>query len=236
MSRHTIVSHLTPTALAAVVLFLCNDWLLGPLLNSALPTRPSVISELSARTQPYHWLFQTLDILAGVTIIALLPCLFRLLHTKHGALKWILFATVALIGVDSIVDASLPISCAPSIDTHCSSITESVTLSPHVLESIVVGVIAFAAPIVWWAAFRHSRSAVAQASKLFVFLQIGLLPAIVLARHNETEIIGFVQRIYQFGLSAWLTLILVTAVYVTQRHRAEKRIAALQPTGQLEVL
>jgi len=236
MNRRAIFTHITPTTLAAVLLFLCNDWLLGPFLNPALPTRPSVISELSAVTQPYHWIFQTLDIMAGSVIVLLLACIFRLLPRKRGVWNWILFATVALIGVDSIVDASLPISCAPSIDTHCSSITDTLTLSPHVLESIVVGIIAFAAPIMWWFAFRHTHNLLAQGSKLFVLLQIGLVPAIVLARHHEAEIIGLVQRFYQFGLSAWLTLIVVTAVYATQKHRAAKRMTVSQPSDQLETL
>jgi hypothetical protein len=229
MSRRAIFTHITPTALAAALLFLCNDWMLGPLLNPALPTRPSVISEFSALTQPYHWVFQTLDIMAGVVIVLLLPCVMRLLHIQHHAWRWILFGTVALIGADSIVDASLPISCAPSIDTHCSSITETFTLSPHVLESVLVGALAFVAPIMWWFVFRRRHVLLAQASGLFVLLQIGLVPAIVLARHNETEIIGLVQRLYQFGLSAWLTLILVTAVYATQKHRAIKRLAVTEP-------
>jgi len=230
-----MLTHLTPTAIAALLLFLCNDWLLGPFLNPALPTRPSVISEFSALTQPYHWLFQALDILAGAVIIALLPCLVRLLQPKDRALKWTLFATVALIGIDSIVDASLPISCAPAIDTHCSSITDSISFSPHVLESLVIGVIAFVAPMLWWFAYRRSHTMIAQASKLFVLLQIGLVPAIVLARHDEAAIIGLVQRVYQLSLSAWLALILMTAVYAVQKHRATKRLTVPQPSGQLEI-
>ncbi len=232
MSGRTIVSRITPAAAAAVLLFLCNDWILGPILNPALPTRPSVISELSALTQPYHWVFQTLDILAGVTMLLLLPCLLRLLRKQPGIWRWILFATVMLIGIDSVVDASLPINCAPSIDTHCASITNTIVLDPHIIESIAVGIIAFASPILWWLKFRRKHTLLAQASGLFVLLQIGLVPVIVLARHNETEIIGLVQRFYQFGLSAWLTVILATAIYATQRHRATQRETASQPVVQ----
>src|SRR6266567_3348839 len=83
---------------------LYNNWLLGPIANPRLSLRYSMTSELSAHLQPYAWLFHAIDISTGIITLLVLPSLWRFLHKVHSPWRQVLFATIACIGVDSIVD------------------------------------------------------------------------------------------------------------------------------------
>lgn len=223
MLTKALTTKFTPATIALVIVFLYNDWILAPILNPALSTKASLISEISAHTQPYHWVFQLLDITAGVITLALLPCIFRLLRKQPRAWRWLLFIGVGLIGADSIIDASLPISCAPSMDTHCSLGTlQSYITDAHMIESTLIGIIIFVTPLLWWLHFRKTRALLAQSSGLFVVLQAGVALGVVIAQYNETAIVGLLQRFYQLSISIWLMIILSSSIRAVQRHRANR--------------
>ena len=227
MLTKALTTKFTPATISILVMFLFNDWVLAPLLNPALSTRTALISEISARTQPYHWVFQILDIAAGVVTLALLLCVFRLLRKQPAAWRWLLFLGVGLIGTDSIVDASLPISCAPSIDVHCSLGTlQSYITDAHMIESALIGVIIFVTPLLWWLHFRKTRALLAQSSGLFVLLQMGVAFGVVIAQYNDTAIVGLLQRFYQASISIWLMIILSSSIRAVQKHRANRAILA----------
>jgi hypothetical protein len=227
MLTKALTTKFTPATISILVVFLFNDWVLAPLLNPALSTQASLISEISAHTQPYHWLFQILDITAGIVTLALLPCVFRLLRKQPAAWRWLLFMGVGLIGADSIVDASLPVSCAPSIDVHCSIGTlQSYITDAHMIESTLVGVIIFVTPLLWWLHFRKTRALLAQSSGLFVLLQAGVALGVVIAQYNDMAVVGLLQRFYQASISVWLTIILSSSIRAVQKHRANRAILA----------
>jgi hypothetical protein len=216
--------------LCATLLALYNDWFLEPLLNSHLSARYSLISELSAQTQAYHWVFQTLDILAGIGIIAMLPWLWQFLHKSTFHYPLLLFVTVACIGADNIVDALLPISCAPSVETQCSLLaTHSILTQAHLLESTLIGGVIFVAPLLWWLSCRNKHTLIARASLCFVMIQVAVGGGILLTRAVDVNVIGLFQRVYVLSIGMWVAGILYIALNATSKQRIP--VPSLQPAS-----
>lgn len=118
--------------LAVSIVFLCNNWLLTPLLNPHMSSSVSLISEISALSQPYHWVFQVSDITAGVLILSSVPWLLRGLRRRQYQWPLLLGGMIIGVGLDSIIDALLPISCAPSVDAHCQLATTHSLIPTHI--------------------------------------------------------------------------------------------------------
>ncbi len=206
--------------LCAAIFIFYNDWLLGPFLNSHISNQYSLISELSARTQAYHWVFQTLDILAGLMILSVLPWLWRFLHKFDFHYAVLLFITIASIGVDNIADALMPISCAPSVDASCSLLgTHSLLTEAHLIESAAIGIVTFVAPLLWWWSGRLTHTLIARASLWFVVLQLFVGSGILLTRMIDVNVIGIFQRIYVVGIGLWVAGILHIALAATAKQR-----------------
>lgn len=211
--------------LFAALFVLYNDWLLGPLFNAHASTRTSLISELSARTQPYHWVFQILDILAGSVTLMLLPWLWQYLRKLNLQYSLVLFAAVVSIGADNILDALLPISCAPSIDQQCNLIkTHSLLTQAHLIESTAIGLVTFAAPLLWWWSCKAKQQLLARGSFWFVVLQIFVGSGIVLSRALSYNATGAFQRVYELGISVWMVGILYVALAATAKQRSRVRL------------
>ncbi|HEX3568377.1 MAG TPA: DUF998 domain-containing protein [Candidatus Saccharimonadales bacterium] len=191
---------------AAIIALLFNNWLLQPLLNPALSLNHAVISEISARTQPYHWVFQTLDIAAGALTLLCLPYMLRFARQVKLPLYGLLVGMVALLGIDSILDASLAISCAPTIDLHCSlTNSHSLITEAHMVESTTTGLATLVAPVVWWWACRQRGvRLLAQMSVWFVGLQALVGLSILGSRAIGVDIVGTAQRLYELGVGAWI--------------------------------
>lgn len=196
-------------AVCVVLIGLYNNWILAPFLNPNISLRASLISEISARTQPHHLVFQSMDVTAGILTLALLPLIGHFVHRIALPLRYLLLATVGFIGFDSIVDALLPISCAPSVDSHCSLIaSHSLITSAHMFESTAAGMVLFAAPLLWWWATRRQRAPLeARASLGFAALQIMVGCAIVGAHTTHIEVVGSLQRIYESGIGIWIAVL-----------------------------
>jgi hypothetical protein len=203
-------------SLATLITLVYNNWLLQPLLNPALPFNRSVISEISARTQPYHAVFQTLDIVAGLLTLTAVPFIWRFATRRHLPLRWLLVSMVALLGADSILDASLAINCAPSIDAHCSLVgTTSLITQAHMIESTATGVATLLAPLIWWFACRKKARALAHSSWIFAVIQIGVGVSIIATRWAHIDVVGTAQRLYELGIGGWIGC--VTAYSVMRR-------------------
>ncbi len=210
-----LLSRRLKVLLFAVVLgLLYNDWLLGPFVNARMSVRYSVISELSAHLQPYAWLFRTVDISTGIVTLLVLPGLWRFLQKVHSPWRQVLFATIACIGADSIIDAMLPISCAPSMDSACNlAQTHSFLTNAHMVESTIIGIITFVAPLLWARVYKTRHAALATTSWWCAMLQFAMGLGIVLTRvvHHD-EVVGTFQRFYQLGIGAWVAYVLYTAI------------------------
>lgn len=207
--------------LCAALVVLYNDWLLEPVFNARISARYSLISELSARTQPYHWVFQTLDILTGLAIMLLLPRLWQFLRQLKLPYAPLLFFAVVSIGTDNIVDALLPISCAPTIDAQCNLLaTHSILTQAHLIESTAIGIVTFVAPLVWWWSCKNTKQqTIARASLWFVALQVIVGCGIVLGRALDYNVTGAFQRVYELGIGLWIVGILYVAIAATAKER-----------------
>jgi hypothetical protein len=164
--------------------------------------------------------FQILDIAAGSLTLALLPALAHFLRKTKLAYRWVLLVAVGVIGADSVIDACLPISCAPSVDAQCSlaaAASHSLITSTHLAESTLVGIVIFVAPALWWWACRGKRRVIAQISAQLVVTQLIVGLGIVLGRVVHHDITGVLQRFYQLGIGVWMTSILFTAIVRPRR-------------------
>lgn len=214
--------------LCAAIFILYNDWFLESFLNSHISSRYSLISELSARTQPYHWAFQTLDIVAGLLILVMLPWLWKFLRKFDFNYSLLLFVTIASLGADNVADALMPISCAPSVDLDCSLLgTHSLLTQAHLIESTAIGAVTFVAPLLWWWSSRASHTFIARASLWFVVLQIVVGSGILLTRTFDYNVVGIFQRMYVLGIGLWIAGILHIALAATAKQRIT--LPSLQP-------
>jgi Protein of unknown function (DUF998) len=214
----------TQPLLAIVIVLLFNNWLIAPLLNPHLSLMVSLISEISARSQPFHWIFQLGDCAAGVLLLSHIPQLRAATRRLRLQQSLALIVLIAVIGADSIVDALLPISCAPSADPHCQlASTHSLITYAHMFESTAAGVLIMLAPILWWLASRHKHSNLAKLSLGFVFLQLVVGAVVLVAQAMHWGIIGAAQRAYEGGIGLWLASLIVWSKAMP---RANKQAAA----------
>jgi hypothetical protein len=140
-----------------------------------------------------------------------------------------------LIGLDSIIDAMLPISCAPSLDARCTLMgTHSLVTEAHLIESTVVGVVTFIAPLMWWQWHRRRHQILAHASLWFVGLQAFVGAAILLTREADMNIVGALQRGYQLGIGLWMALI-VLAAYQSPKTSAQPEPATTEAETALPI-
>ena len=221
--------------LAASLVFAYNDWILGYCLNPQMSANRASISELSAITQPYHAVFQTLDIIAGILTLVCVVYVWRFTEHITPHKRWLLLGLFLFIGLDSIVDASLPIACAPSVDPSCSFSllgTQSIITRAHLIESNIAGTVIAIAPIAWWWLHRsgkHRHIAIASIWLIAVELAVGISAVIVRFTHNANY--GGIQRIYQGVLGIWVGVLVYTAITVhletkTDHHLKEKKTSS----------
>ena len=134
------------TGLAILAGILYNSWPLGFLLNPQVSFGGGMASELEGLHQPYNWVFVLLDIVTGALVLTIVVMLWRERMREMGKIALISFA---LFGLFTIVDALLPMPCAPSI-AHCASWTVDPLLFMHGLASVGGAVFLFvSAAIVW---------------------------------------------------------------------------------------
>jgi hypothetical protein len=218
--------------LAAGLAFLYNDWILGFILNPHMSANRSLISELSATTQPYHWVFQLLDITAGIVTLACVTYIWRLTAHISPQRRLLLTGLFLFVGLDSIVDASLPVACAPSVDAACRLLgSHSVVTQAHLIESNVAGTAIAIAPIVWWRAHKskvHRHISAASMWLIIIETAVGITALAVRFTHHGNY--GGIQRIYQGALGIWIGLLVYTAITIHLESKATKKRAASSPS------
>lgn len=196
--------------LGLVLALLYNDWILGSLLNPHMSPYRSLISELSAVTQPYHWVFQSLDITAGILTLVFVSFVWQYTKDLRKRDRFILVGLFAFIGLDSMLDASLPISCAPSMDSACNLLaTHSVLTDAHLIESNIAGVGAFLAPVLWWVYCKSKNFVISQVSFWFVIIQVAVGLGIILIKLSGMHDYGMFQRVYETGLGIWVGVVAI---------------------------
>jgi len=211
---HYLVPKKALLVLPIIIVVLYNDWLLNFWLSPRLNQIIATVSEASAVGQPYNWLYRVLDTLFGLLILATIPLLMDLKKIYKDS--WLLILGYVFAGIDSIVDAWLQISCAPSLVKGCSfSNHASFSTSAHMIESLVAGTIIFVVPCVWWYLNRRSeRSLLNQVSLGFVLVQIICGFSVVIEKLMKIDSYGVIHRLYLLSIAVWLATILYSSLLI----------------------
>jgi hypothetical protein len=149
-----------------------------------------------------------MDVIAGILTLIAVPFVWRLIKRMSVRYAWLLPTTFAIIGLDSIIDALLPLSCAPSVNLQCNlANTHSFITEAHLVESTLTGMLIFIAPLIWWWRCRGKHNLIAQMSVWFLLMQIACGIGILAVRVIDVNIVGFLQRIYELSIGMWMALI-----------------------------
>ncbi|MFE3772029.1 DUF998 domain-containing protein [Streptomyces sp. NPDC059122] len=111
----------TAAFLFAVAALLYNWWLLEFRLRTGLDPRHSYVSELYAADQPLRHLFGSLE--SGCALLVITGALLaRSTPVGHG--RWARTGWLALVGLglSSLADVILPMTCAPSVEPGCVAV------------------------------------------------------------------------------------------------------------------
>lgn len=134
------------TTMAVLAAIIYNSWPLGYFLNPRVSNGGGLASELEGLKQPYNWLFVVLDVVTGILVVGVTILLWQ---KRMRLLAKVALVNFALFGLLTIVDALLPMPCAPST-TVCDSWIHQPILIYHGIASIGSGVALFvSAAIVW---------------------------------------------------------------------------------------
>lgn len=117
-------------------------------LNPRLVSDGATISDFSATTEPYSWLFRSIDIAAGTLLILTAVVAYLHLRPKQFFTR-LLISLAAVLGIANIFDAALKLPCT-SLDSVCNA---TVKLSPqhpslpsHAYSSTIIGICFLAMP------------------------------------------------------------------------------------------
>jgi hypothetical protein len=187
---------------ALVVAGVCySTWVLGPVLNPAVDPAATVASELAATDQPWSWVFRAGDISAGVLALAAGLVLVR--RTRGWPrVAWI---GAAVFGLATVLDAALtPLSCAPSVDPGCPSLTSDELAEPHSWTSsfAIAGALASLVALSVANRVRAPRYAVLGAALAVLGIAVSLVTLARILAESDTE--GLWQRGQLAALSGWL--------------------------------
>ncbi|WP_409235488.1 DUF998 domain-containing protein [Streptomyces sp. PA5.6] len=142
-----------PLALAAL---LYNAWLLEAGVPTGLDARHSYVSELYAQGSPYRWLFGGLELGCAALVVAGAAAGGR---TAVGGVARAGWWALAGVGVSSVADVLMPMTCVPSLQPGCRPVHPA-----HTLTSAAVHLCLFASLIliIWDARQRGKPEHVAR--------------------------------------------------------------------------
>lgn len=190
-----------PPVTLAVAGVCYSTWVLGPLLNPAIDPSATVASELAATDQPWSWVFRAGDITAGVLALA---SALVLLRRARGWFR-VAWIAAAVFGLSTVLDAGLtPLSCAPSVDPGCPSLTRDELAEPHSWTSSFAIAGALASLVALSVAYRvlALRFAVLGAVLAVAGIAVSLVTLSQILAESDTE--GLWQRGQLAALSGWL--------------------------------
>jgi hypothetical protein len=195
------VSRWWPSA-ALVAAGVCySSWVLGPVLNPAIHPAETVASELAATDQPWSWVFRAGDALTGVLALSAAVALVR------PACGWarVAWVAAAVFGLSTLLDAAAaPLSCAPSVDPGCASLTSDELVEPHSWTSsfAVAGALAALVAVALWLRRRRPWFAALGFVLAGLAIAVSLVTLAQILSESDTE--GIWQRGQLAALSACL--------------------------------
>ncbi|QES36733.1 DUF998 domain-containing protein [Streptomyces venezuelae] len=239
-SRSTATRVLAGLLLAGALAY--STWSLEAFLPTGLSPRTTYVSELAAEDQPYGTFFRTLDLIAGLLVLAgalgaLLGRTTPLGRTaplgraaRRGWLPAVGWAGIALFGAATAADSRLPLSCAATADPGCLARERAGdvpwTHSAHaVSSSVAVTGALIGMVLLTFVARRHAtapRLALARTGPVLVVLELlatGWTLASVAAfdAGRGTWGLGIAQRLQLLFIAVWLVVLAWSAVSEARR-------------------
>ena len=199
------------TASGLIAAVLGSAFLVQGLTPATLDPLTSLVSELEARDQPGSGFFRLTSLLFGLAVVLFAAGLRHRLPSGRAGVAgcWAL----AVYGLGSVVDALLPLDCAPSADARCRRLEAGTPLSwfhqGHTYSG-VVGLLAFFASLLLLGRHLEGRPGWRRASLLgrAGFLWFGLYSAGVAAMTVLfTPGLGVAQRLQILVCSCWLAVL-----------------------------
>ena len=204
-----------PTGLAAVLCF--NNWLLGLLLNNNLLIKGGSVSELSVRDQPYHYVFQSLDIASGIlfTIVALL--VKRQVKKTSLGLNVLIWGTI-VFGISNVIDGLLTLPCAETLEKCYIPIHinwSHFNFPSHGYSSVIIATLYFVLPLagIFYARYINHRLLYFGSLFTVIVASLSLVSAVwqYLDLHSFTvNASGWAQGIQMLVMGSWFILWLQT--------------------------
>jgi len=198
-------------SLSVIALLAYNNWLLGPYLNYKLFSKNGSVSEFSALTQPHFLVFRSLDILAGLLMIALAFVLARRMPARSWSRNTLIGGT-AVLGLANILDASFALRCSETLDKSCQ-IPVSLSFSnyqvpSHAYSSVIIATCYLLLPLAGLV-YAHARKA--NIFRLFSLLAVAfalesLTAALIQYYSNQSfgvRASGSSQELQMLVLAAW---------------------------------
>ncbi|MGZ4507774.1 MAG: DUF998 domain-containing protein [Blastococcus sp.] len=199
------------TASGLIAAVLGCAFLVQGLTPATLDPLDSLVSELEARDQPGSGFFRLTSLLFGLAVVLFAAGLRRRLPPGPAGVAgcWAL----AVFGLGSVVDALVPLDCAPSAEERCRRLEATNPLAwfhqGHTYSG-VVGLLAFFASLLLLGRHLEGRPGWSRAS-LFGragFLWFGLYSAGVAAMTVLfTPGLGVAQRLQILVCSCWLVVL-----------------------------
>lgn len=187
-----------------------SSFLLSPLTSAGMMTGRGFVSELEASGTAYAWLYRSLDVVAGLSIIVLVFLLWRSVGDRRRAR--VAMILLGLVGLSSIVDGITSMRCNPTLDRVCAAGEGTVSglfgqlTSVHTDTGLIGFAGAGAAAILLGAVLMEERvrGSVAQLSAGVAIAVCGLVDLLLLLAHRD---LGAVERIRILITSAWFLLL-----------------------------
>ncbi len=190
---------------AAAILY--SSWPLGYILNPSV-AHTAFASQLEASSQPYNWLFISLDILSGATL--LIAGLTQWTRTKSAALRMSIIAYMVFAAL-VIVAAVVPFDC-DSLTGSCVDVAHSPLIIIHGLASIVSGVALISSLILILGVLVDRR--LQQWFKLLpliIFALWGIVGLAALDRYHHSD-----ENLVLYAFITICSISLVTPVYIIE--------------------
>jgi hypothetical protein len=188
-------------------------FLLEKLLADRTDSSAGWISDLGARSESTGLIFDLLDFVAGALILTFALVIRPQLAGRSGALRWGVAAMIAM-GVCSMLDGALPLSCAESLTQACDLRYDAVDLihGAETFVSIAATVAAFGFLALGFREDEDDRlrrlgAITAVAGVLWVLCNILMGAQYLLEDLDEVK--GIFHRASQVILGVWLVAMAV---------------------------
>jgi len=193
-----------------------SAFLVTPLLGARLDPARSYVSELAALDQPHGLVFRTVDAVVGLVVVAAALHVAR--GARVGAVRWA-GAALGLFGVATLLDAAVPMACAPSADPACAAAEASrsaLAFGVHEVSSVAANGAGILAVVLLAVARSRGRTAYQPASPLEGAMLVGLplvaVPGLLVVLEETVGlgldgVVGYVQRVQVLALSGVLVTV-----------------------------